>query len=51
MREIKYPLFLIGLVIIIVGGLTVQHLALPLVADVATVVVGFVLLFLGIVLE
>lgn len=51
LRELKYPLFLLGLVIMIVGGLTVQHLALPLAAEVATEVVGFVLLFLGIILE
>lgn len=51
LREIKYPLFLLGLVIMIIGGLTVQHLALPLAAEVATEVVGFVLLFLGIILE
>jgi hypothetical protein len=50
-REAKYPLFLLGLVVIIAGGLSAQHFAMPLFVDVATVVVGFVLLFLGIVLE
>jgi hypothetical protein len=51
MREVKYPLFLLGLFVIIVGGLGAQHFGLPLSVDVAIVVVGFVLLFLGIVLE
>ncbi len=51
MRELKYPLFLLGLVAIIGGGIGAQHFALPLTVDVATVVVGFALLFLGITLE
>lgn len=49
-REMKYPIFILGLFVMIVGGLAVQHLGLPVDATVATVTLGFILFFLGIVL-
>ena len=50
-REMKYPIFILGLFIMIGGGLATQHLGLPTSAIAATVTVGFILFFLGIVLE
>ncbi len=50
-KELKYPLFLIGLAVMICGGVGIEHYGLPLNALVGTVVVGFILMFLGIVLE
>ncbi|MDG6997135.1 MAG: hypothetical protein JRN52_14535 [Nitrososphaerota archaeon] len=50
-HAIKYPLFFLGLLVLIGGGVGVQMAGLPLMAEVSTAVVGFVLLFLGIVLE
>jgi hypothetical protein len=50
-KEMKYPIFILGLFIMIGGGLAVQRLGLPLNAEVATVALGFILFFLGIVLE
>jgi hypothetical protein len=47
----KYPIFILGLFIMIGGGLATQHLGLPTSAIAATVTVGFILFFLGIVLE
>ncbi len=49
-REMKYPIFILGLFIMIGGGLAVERLGLPLNAEVATVVIGFILFFLGIVI-
>lgn len=50
-REMKYPLFLLGLVVMIAGGLAVARYAYTLDAEVITIAVGFVLMFIGIVLE
>lgn len=50
-HSMKYPLFFLGLLVLIVVGVGVQMAGLPLAAQAATAVVGFVLLFLGIVLE
>ena len=50
-RNMKYPIFILGLFIMIGGGLVVQRLGLPLDAEVATVGLGFILFFLGIVIE
>jgi uncharacterized membrane protein YGL010W len=47
----KYPIFILGLFVMIAGGLAVERLGLPLNAEVATMVVGFILFFLGIVIE
>ena len=50
-REMKYPIFLLGMFIIIVGGIGVQHLGLPVSTEVATVALGFVLVVLGLLIE
>ena len=50
-REMKFPIFILGMFIIIGGGLTVQHLGLSVSIETATVVLGFILVFLGIVIE
>ncbi|MGI0092291.1 MAG: hypothetical protein ACREBS_11340 [Nitrososphaerales archaeon] len=50
-RSAKYPMFFFGLLIIIAGGLAVPHLGMSETVEVATVVAGFILMFLGIVLE
>jgi len=47
----KYPIFLLGMFIIIVGGIGVQHLGLPVSTEVATVALGFVLVVLGLLIE
>ena len=49
-KELKYPLFFLGLLIIIVGGLTTIKLNMGLTASEAVAAVGFVLLLLSIVL-
>lgn len=51
MRELKYPIFLLGLIVMIAGGLFVARYAYTLYAEVATIAVGFVLVIIGIVLE
>lgn len=50
-REMKYPLFLLGLLVMIAGGLVVSRYAYSLDAEVATMAVGFALMFIGIVLD
>jgi len=50
-HDFKYPLFLLGLVIIILGGVGGIKLGLSTDQDVAIAAVGFVVMFLGIVLE
>jgi hypothetical protein len=50
-RDLKYPIFILGLFLMIGGGLAVQRLGLPLDVEVATVAVGFILFFIGIVIE
>lgn len=50
-RALKYPLFFIGLFVIIVGTITVSKLGMSLEAEAATAGVGFLILVLGIVLE
>ncbi len=48
-KALKYPLFFLGLLVIIAGGLGAQNLGLPADASVAAAVVGFVLLIISIV--
>jgi len=50
-REMKYPIFLLGMFIIIAGGIGVQHLGVPVSTEAATVALGFVLVVLGLVIE
>ena len=50
-HSMKYALFFLGLLVLIGGGVGVQMANLPLNAEIGTAVAGFVLLFLGIVLE
>jgi len=50
-HSLKYPLFFLGLLIIIVGGLGVQKIGAPLNVQVATAAAGFIIMILGIVLE
>jgi len=50
-HDFKYPLFLIGLVIIIAGGIGGIKVGLGTDQDVALVAVGFLIMFLGIILE
>jgi hypothetical protein len=50
-RDFKYPLFFLGLFILVIGELSAYKLAMSLDTEVAVAVVGFLLLFLGIVLE
>lgn len=50
-RELKFPIFILGLFVMICGSLVVQHLGFPVSAIAATVGVGFILFFLGIVLD
>ncbi len=47
----KYPLFILGLVVMIAGGLVVTRYAYSLDAEVITIAVGFVLMVAGILLE
>ena len=44
-------LFFLGLLILVEGGLSINRLGLSSTVEVATVVVGFVILSLGVVLE
>jgi hypothetical protein len=50
-HDFKYPLFLVGLLIIVGGGLGGIKLGLGIDQDVGIAAVGFVIMFLGIVLE
>jgi hypothetical protein len=50
-RSLKYSLFFLGLLVIIGGELGAQQLKLPLNAEIAIAVAGFVVFLLGIVLE
>jgi hypothetical protein len=50
-HDLKYPLFLIGLLIIVGGGLGGIKLGLATDQDLAIAAVGFVVMFLGIILE
>jgi hypothetical protein len=50
-HDFKYPLFFLGFLIIIAGGLGGIRLGLGIYEDVAIATVGFVILFLGIILE
>jgi hypothetical protein len=50
-HDFKYPLFLLGLFIIVAGGLGGIKLGLGTNQDVAIAVVGFVIMALGIILE
>ncbi|MDG7000046.1 MAG: hypothetical protein JRN15_13135 [Nitrososphaerota archaeon] len=50
-RAMKYPLFILGLVVMIAGGLVVTRYAYSLDAEVITIAVGFVLMVAGILLE
>jgi hypothetical protein len=50
-RQLKFPIFILGLFIMIVGAVTVTHFGLPVDAIAATVALGFILFFLGIVLD
>lgn len=50
-RELKYPLFILGLIVMIAGGLVVARMAYSLEAEAVTIAVGFVLMLIGIVLD
>lgn len=50
-RQLKFPIFILGLFIMIGGSLVVEHFGLSVDAIAATVALGFVLFFLGIALE
>lgn len=50
-HDLKYPLFLVGLVIVIAGGVGGIKMGLSTNTDAAIAVVGFVVMFLGIILE
>jgi len=50
-HDLKYPLFLVGLAIIIFGGIGGVKVGLRTYEDVAIAVVGFVVMLLGIILE
>ena len=50
-RQLKFPIFILGLFIMIVGAVVVTHFGLPVDAIAATVALGFILFFLGIVLD
>lgn len=50
-KILKYPLFFIGMLIIIGGGLGSQMLGLPLTATEIAAVVGFILLIISIVIN
>jgi len=50
-HDFKYPLFLLGLLVIIGGGVGSVKLGLGVYQDVAIVAVGFFVMFLGIILE
>jgi len=50
-HDFKYPLFLVGLLIIVGGGLGGIKLGLGVYRDAAIAAVGFVVMLLGIILE
>ncbi len=50
-HDFKYPLFLVGLLIIVGGGLAGIKEGLAAYQDLAIAAVGFILMFLGIILE
>ncbi|MDG6907238.1 MAG: hypothetical protein JRN20_15800 [Nitrososphaerota archaeon] len=50
-RHLKFPIFILGLFIMIGGSLVIERLGLPVEAVAGTAALGFVLFFLGIVLE
>jgi hypothetical protein len=50
-HTIKYPLFFLGLLLLIVGEVAIQLTRPSLVAEAVMAVAGFALLFLGIVVE
>lgn len=50
-RAMKYPLFLLGLIVMIAGGLVITRYAYNLDFEVAVMAVGFILMVIGIVLE
>jgi len=50
-HDFKYPLFLFGLVVIIGGDLGATRIGLGLYQEVAISAVGFLIMFLGIILE
>ena len=50
-RSFKYPMFFLGLLIMIVGGLGAVKLDLSIQLEALIVAVGFLVLLLGIVLE
>jgi hypothetical protein len=50
-HTVKYPLFFLGLLLLIVGEVAIQATSPSLFAEGITAVIGFALLFLGIVLE
>ena len=50
-HDFKYPLFLLGLVVIILGDLGATQIGLGIYDEVAISAVGFFVMFLGIILE
>jgi len=50
-HEFKYPLFLIGLAVIILGDLTATKIGLALSQEIVISALGVLIMFLGIVLE
>jgi len=50
-HDFKYPLFLLGLFVIVAGGVGGIKMGIDTNDEVAITVVGFVMMFLGIILE
>ena len=50
-HDLKYPLFLLGFAVIIIGGLSGIKLGLGIYEDAAIAAVGFIMMLLGIILE
>jgi hypothetical protein len=50
-HDLKYPLFLIGLLIIVAGGVGGIQMGLSIDEDASIALAGFVVMFLGIILE
>jgi hypothetical protein len=46
----RYPTFLLGLVVLIVGGLIAQMYGMPVTVDITIGLVGFILLLLSVVI-